>query len=134
VHLLLTFNPSGRAELHLSFAERRLNEAMRLAKTHKRVEEGILIAMFNETNLAIEIICSLPEAEMQPLLTKAAHLTAYQCACLEQMKSEIPIEMGDDLNNAIATCRCYDQMMRQERPCVHSPTRFPIEKPGRETR
>ena len=125
VQLFLTFSPGGKAQLHLFFAERRLNETMGLMSCCHSVDDAILMAMLEETDLAINIICTLPMPEAEPLLNKAAELTAYQHDCLSQIRGEVSTNEWCMLDEAISTCGCYEQILRGETPDMHLPTVVP---------
>ncbi|MBM4465701.1 MAG: hypothetical protein FJ014_09155 [Chloroflexi bacterium] len=121
VQLLLTFSPGGKAQLHLSFAERRLNETMRLMSCCQSLDDAVLKSMLEETDLAIKIICTLPMPEAEPLLSKATELTAQQQTCLSQVRDEASSEHWCTLDEAIAACRCNEQMLTGEAPDMHQP-------------
>ena len=121
VQLFLTFSPGGKAELHLFFAERRLNETMELMNCCQSVDDAVLMSMLEQTDLAIEIICRLPTLEAEPLLNKAVELTAQQHTCLSQIRGEVSTDEWCMLNDAIATCRCNEQILRGETPDMHQP-------------
>jgi len=125
VQLFLTFSPSGKAHLHLYFAERRLNETVELMSCCHSIDDAILMSMLEQTDLAIEIICTLPTPEAEPLLNKAAELTAQQHTCLSQIRGEVSTDEWCMLDEAIATCSCYEQMLKGETPDVHQPTAVP---------
>ena len=125
VQLLLTFSPGGKAQLHLYFAERRLNEAMRLMGCCQLLDEATLMSMLEETDLAIKMICALPMPEAEPLVNRALELTAQQQTCLSQMKGEVSTEESCVLDEAIAACRCNEQMLIGEAPDMHQPTVVP---------
>ena len=125
VQLFLTFSPSGKAHLHLFFAERRLNETMELMSCCQSVDDAILMSMLEETDLAIKIICRLPTPEAEPLLDKAAELTAHQHDCLKQVRGEVVTNEWCMLDEAISTCNCYEQILRGETPPMHLPTVAP---------
>jgi len=125
VQLFLTFSPEGKAHLHLFFAERRLNETMELMSCCHSIDDAVLKSMLEETDLAIEIICRLPMPEAEPLLNKAAELTAYQHDCLSQMRGEVSTNEWYMLDEAISTCSCYEQMLEGEISDMHQPTVVP---------
>ena len=125
VQLFLTFSPSGKAHLHLFFAERRLNETLELMSCCQSVDDAILMSMLEETDLAIKIICRLPTPEAEPLLDKAAKLTAYQHDCLSQIRGEVTTNEWCMLDEAISTCNCYEQILTGETPTMHLPTALP---------
>ncbi len=125
VRLLLTFSPRDKAHLHLSFAERRLNETMELMGCCRLLDEDLLKSMLEETDLAVKIICTLPMPEAGPLVNKALELTAQQHTCLSQMKGEVSTDEWCILDETIAACRCYEQMLTGEVPDMHQPTVVP---------
>ncbi len=125
VQLFLTFSPSGKAHLHLFFAERRLNETLELMSCCQSVDDAILMSMLEQTDLAIKIICTLPTPEAEPLLNRAAELTAQQHTCLSQIRGEVPTDEWCMLDEAIATCRCYEQILEGEISDMHQPTVVP---------
>jgi hypothetical protein len=125
VQLFLTFSPSGKAHLHLFFAERRLNETMELMSCCHSVDDALLMAMLEETDLAIAIICRLPMPEAEPLLDRAAELTADQHDCLSQIRGEVVTNEWCLLDEAISTCNCYEQILGGETPTMHLPTVAP---------
>jgi len=125
VQLFLTFSPGSKAHLHLSFAERRLNETMELMSCCHSVDDAVLMSMLEETDMAIEIICGLPTTEAEPLLDKATELTAYQHDCLSQIRGQVVTDEWCMLDEAISTCNCYEQMLRGETPIMHLPTVAP---------
>ena len=124
VQLFLTFNASGRAHLHLSFAERRLDETRRLMGCCQSLD-AVLISMLEETDLAIKMMLTLPMAEAGPLLDRALELSAHQRICLSQMKGEISTEIWCVLDEAIAAYHCNEQMLEGRIPDTHQPTVVP---------
>jgi len=125
VQLFLTFSPGGKAHLHLFFAERRLNETIELMSCCQSVDDAVLMSMLEQTDLAIAIICRLPTPEAEPLLDKAAELTAQQHDCLRQVRGEVETNEWCMLDEAISTCSCYEQILRGETPTMHLPIVVP---------
>ena len=115
VQLFLTFSPGGKAQLHLHFAERRLNETMMLMSCCQSLDEALLKSMLEETDLAIKMICTLPKPEAEPLVTKALELTAQQHTCLSQIRDKVSSEHWCTLDEAIAACRCNEQMLERRK-------------------
>jgi len=111
VQLLLAFSPGSRARLHLHFAERRLNETMTLMSCCQSLDDAVLKSMLEETDLAINMIGTLAKPEAEPLLTKALELTAQQHTCLSQIRDQVSSEHWCILDEAIAACRCNEQML-----------------------
>ncbi|MFQ6016385.1 MAG: DUF5667 domain-containing protein, partial [Anaerolineae bacterium] len=125
VQLFLTFSPEGKAHLHLFFAERRLNETVEMMSCCHSIDDAILTSMLEQTDLAIKIICTLPTPEAEPLLNRAAELTAYQHDCLSQMRGEVSTNEWCMLDEAISTCSCYQQILEGEIPDMCQPTVVP---------
>ncbi|MGA9348133.1 MAG: DUF5667 domain-containing protein [Anaerolineae bacterium] len=125
VQFFLTFSPRGRAQLHLFFAERRLNETMELMSCCQSLNEALLKSMLEETDLAIEMICALPMPEAEPLVNRALELTAQQHTCLSQIRDEVSTNEWCMLDEAISTCGCYEQILKGETPDMHQPTVVP---------
>lgn len=126
VQLFLTSSPGGKAQLHLLFAERRLNETMMLMSCCQSLDDAILKSMLEETDLAVEMIYTLPMPEAEPLVNRALELTAQQHTCLSQIRDEVSTEHWCILlDEAIATCRCNEQMLTEEAPGMHQPTVVP---------
>jgi hypothetical protein len=112
VQLLLTFSPGARVHLHLAFAERRLNETMMLMNCCQSLDDAVLKSMLEETDLAVKMIYTLPMPEAEPLVNRALELTAQQHTCLSQIRDEVSTEHWCTLlDEAITTCRCYEQML-----------------------
>ena len=125
VQLFLTFSPSGKAHLHLYFAERRLNETIELMNCCQSVDDAVLVSMLEQTDIAIDIICRLPTPEAEPLLNRAVELTAQQHTCLSRIRAEVSTDEWCMLDEAISTCSCYEQMLKGETPDMHQPTAVP---------
>ena len=80
------------------------------------------MSMLEQTDLAIGMICRLPTPEAEPLLNKAAELTAQQHTCLSQIRDEVSTDEWCMLDEAIATCRCNEQVLEEIMPDTHQPT------------
>lgn len=112
VQLFLTSSPGGKAQLHLFFAERRLNETMELMSCCQSLDDTVLKSMLEETDLAVKMIYALPMSEAEPLVNRALELTAQQHTCLSQIRDEVSTEHWCILlDEAIAACHCNEQML-----------------------
>ena len=89
VQLALTTTPAGKARLHMSYSERRLEEAKAMLEAGKGMSEATLEAMENERNAALMAIGRTPEAEWSSLLADFTFRTEKQQTTLEEMKPEV---------------------------------------------
>ena len=90
VQLALTTTPASKARLHMSYAERRLDETRTLWEAGKGLSEATLQAMKIENSGAQTAISRVSEEERPNLLTDFALLTKEQQETLEEMRLEAP--------------------------------------------
>jgi hypothetical protein len=101
VQLFLTPMGTGRAELHIRFAQRRLEEVQALAETKGQVDEETLAAIAEETELALKEVEGAHPAEKSNLLEKLASLTERQQAVLKGVQAKAPEAAQKGLNRAL---------------------------------
>jgi hypothetical protein len=101
VQLFLTPMGMGRAELHIRFAQRRLEEVQALAETEGKVDEETLAAIAEETALALKEVEGAHPAEKSNLLEKLASLTERQQAVLKGVQAKAPEAAQKGLNRAL---------------------------------
>ena len=89
VQLALTTTAAGKARLHMSYSERRLEEAQALWEAGKGLSETTLQAMKSENNDAWTAISRVSEEERLNLLGDFTLLTERQQVTLEEMKPGI---------------------------------------------
>ena len=101
VQLFLAPMGTGRAELHIRFAQRRLEEVQALAETKGKVDEETLAAIAEETVLALKEVEGAHPAEKSNLLEKLASLTERQQAVLKGVQAKTPEAAQKGLNRAL---------------------------------
>jgi hypothetical protein len=101
VQLFLAPMGTGRAELHIRFAQRRLEEVQALAETKGQVDEETLAAIAEETELALKEVEGARPAEKSNLLEKLASLTERQQSVLKGVQAKAPEAAQQGLNRAL---------------------------------
>jgi hypothetical protein len=90
VQLALTTTAASRARLHMSYSERRLEEARALLEAGKGLSEATLQAVKSENSGALTAIGQASEEERPNLLTNFYLLTDKQQETLEGIKAGVP--------------------------------------------
>jgi len=101
VQLFLAPSGTRRAELHIRFAQRRLEEVQALVETKGKVDEETLAAIAEETELALEETGKAPSQDKSDLLEKLASLTERQQAVLKGVQGKAPEAAQKGLNRAL---------------------------------
>ena len=101
VQLFLAPMGTRRAELHIRFAQRRLEEVQALTETKGKVDEETLAAIAEETELALKEMEGAHPAEKSNLLEKLASLTERQQAVLKGVQAKAPEAAQKGLNRAL---------------------------------
>jgi hypothetical protein len=135
VQLFLAPMGTGRAELHIRFAQRRLEEVQALAETKGKVDEETLAAIAEETELALKEVEEAHPAEKSNLLEKLASLTERQQVVLEGVQAKAPEAAQKGLNRALeASQRGHErasQALEKEKPDLDvKPTKTPKPPPA----
>jgi len=125
VQLFLTPTGTKRAELHISFAQRRLEELQALAEIKGQVDEEALAAIAEETELALEETEKAPAQDKPALLDKLVSLTKRQQAVLERVQAEAPEAAQKGLNRALEASQRGHERSREA---------LEKEKPGRDVK
>ncbi|MGQ9627606.1 MAG: DUF5667 domain-containing protein [Anaerolineae bacterium] len=112
IQLTFALNHAERSTLHLLFANRRLDEVTTLLQTQGRLDEGILLDMNRETEMA------LVEAEKSPesaaLLAIILDITERQQLTLQEAQSSLPEDDRRRIALALETSRNLQAQARQE--------------------
>lgn len=90
VQLALTTSPASKARLHMSYSERRSEEARALGEAGKGSSEATLQAMKSENSAALMAIGQASEEERFNLLADFTLLTDKQQETLEAIKAVVP--------------------------------------------
>ena len=135
VQLFLAPMGTGRAELHISFAQRRLEEVQALAETKGKVDEETLAAIAEETELALKEVEGASLAEKSNLLEKLASLTERQQAVLKGVQAKAPEAAQKGLNRALEASQRGHERAREalgkEKPGLDvKPTKTPKPPPA----
>ena len=137
VQLSLTPAGTSRAELHIKFAQRRLEEVQALAEIKGQVDEEALAALAEATDLALEETEKAPAQDKSALLDKLVSLTERQQTVLERVLAEAPDAAQKGLNRALeASLRGHErarEALEKEKPGPDvKPTKAPkpVHAPG----
>jgi hypothetical protein len=130
VQLFLTPAGTKRTELHIQFAQRRLEEVQALAQIKGQVDEEALAAIAEETELALEETEKAPAQDKPALLDKLVSLTERQQAVLRGVQAEAPEAAQKGLNRALEASQrgherakeALEEKPRQEVKPTTSPT------------
>jgi hypothetical protein len=125
VQLFLVPTETGRAELYIKFAQRRLEEVQALAEIKDQVDEEALAAMAEETRLALEEIDKVPAQNKATLLDKLVSLTERQQSVLKRVQAKAPEAAQKGLNRALEASQQGHERARQA---------LEKEKPGRDVK
>jgi NACalpha-BTF3-like transcription factor len=95
--------PAGtkRTELHIKFAQRRLEEVQALAEIKGQVDEEALAAIAEETELAMEEAEKALGQDKSDLLDKLVSLTERQQAVLKRVQAKAPEAAQKGLSRAL---------------------------------
>ncbi len=141
--LAVTFRPEARAQLHLSFAERRMGEMQTLLAEGRVVEEGLLDALRAETTQALEEVEDVGADRKMGVATKLLSLTERQQAVLISVRARAPARAQTGLSWALEASRHGHEwammaldMTPEPSPTpsaslTHTPHATPTHKPAR---
>ncbi|TEU14840.1 MAG: hypothetical protein E3J21_14750, partial [Anaerolineales bacterium] len=101
VQLFLAPAGTKRSELHIRFAQKRMEEVQALAEVKGQVAEEALAAMAEETELALEEAEKAPAQDKLALLDKLVSLTQRQQAVLERVQTKAPEAAQKGLSRAL---------------------------------
>jgi hypothetical protein len=112
VKFLLTFDSEKKAELRLTFSDKRLEEMIKAFQRSNTLDTTVLTAMLDEAKLALQ------ESEPQPqtaslFLTKLSHTNALQKDVLTRIRSRVDPSSRPIVDEAIGMCDMRDRWMRR---------------------
>lgn len=113
VKFLLTIDEEGRAELRLTFSEKRLAELLKKHSRGEGLDERLLAAMLEEAAQALEAGPRLPEVSRALLLSRLGYLSEHQRAVLEALQQRVEPEERIRLAPYLETCRRRCGWMRR---------------------
>jgi hypothetical protein len=120
VKFFLTIDPEGKAELRLTYSEERMQELVRYLDKKGELNINLLKAMLDEAALVTDNISRLPRNQAIACCLKLEELCAFHINVLEGLKSKVPAQQRQELENAIRICQqrmeWMDKVIRNEVP------------------
>lgn len=114
VRFLLTTGQQDKAELRLTFSEKRLRELSALYRKTGRVNEALIQAMLRDAEAALQVHTASDEGPSY-LMTKARHLNDAQKDYLDQLQPRVQGRAREAVDQAIQTCNRRGERMQQMR-------------------
>lgn len=105
VKFFLTIDPEGKAELRLTYSEERMQELVKYLDEKGELNVQVLKAMLDEAALVTDNISRLPKDQAIACCLKLERLCAFHMNVLEGLKSKVPAQQRQELDNAIRTCQ-----------------------------
>ncbi|NUM77816.1 hypothetical protein HUU40_25930, partial [candidate division KSB1 bacterium] len=115
VKFFLTINPEGKAELRLTFAEKRLQELARSLNKGKGFDQDVLKSMLDEAELALDDAQPLPRDRASLFVARLNHFNAYQREALAELRLQIHPSQRELVDQAIDICDNRSRWMEQMR-------------------
>jgi len=112
----LTTKPGHRAELRLTFADRRLEELVKMADSDGEVDPNLVRRLLKQGALALKDARPLPNDRLQVFLKKLEHFNMYQKTVLEQIAPRVPKSQRPLLERAIDMCGERTRWMSRSKP------------------
>lgn len=112
VQFLLTTGKQDKAELRLTFSEKRLKELSELYRKTGKVDESLISAMLQDAEAALEVHTTDNEGPSY-LMTKARHLNDAQKDYLNQLQPHVNGQTKEVVDQAIQTCNRRGERMQQ---------------------
>lgn len=113
VQFLLVGNSEGKAELRITFSEKRIRELIETYNRDKSIDRELLNATLNEAKMALDSIKGFSEEQKNILFPKLYHLNAYQNDVLEQISETTVPADKEIIREAIDLCRERGEWMKQ---------------------
>jgi hypothetical protein len=113
VTFALTTSTDRRAELHLSFADSRLEELVRTAQADGQIDPLLLKRLLEHATLALEDAKPLPDERYRQLLTRVDAFNTYQKQVFEQLQPAVHSDDRQLLTRAISVCDERERWMRR---------------------
>lgn len=112
IQFLLTTGEQNKAELRLTFSEKRLRELSDLYRQTGQVDENLIQAMLQEAEVALEAPSMTGETPSY-FMTRARYLNETQRDYLNQLQPHVKGQALDVVNQAIQTCTSRGEQMNQ---------------------
>ena len=112
VKFLLTFNSEKKAELRLTFSDKRLQEMIAIFQHSGKLDTTLLKEMLDEAKLALEET-KIPSDTASVFVTKLSHVNAYQKDVLEKIRPQVNPSNRKIVDEAINMCDMRGHWMRR---------------------
>lgn len=103
VKFLLTFDSYNKAELRLTFSDRRLNELVTVLQQSNTLDTNLLKDMLDEAKLALDEN-EIPVDKASIFSAKLKHVNAYQKTVLENIRPRVQTSNRQIIDEAINMC------------------------------
>lgn len=101
----LTTDPEEKTELRLTYSDVRMQELIRYLDEKGELNIKLLEAMLNEATLVMDNISRLPKDQAIACCLKLEQLCTLHINVLKGLKSKVPAQQRQELENAIQTCQ-----------------------------
>jgi hypothetical protein len=112
VKFLLTFDAEKKAELRLTFSDKRLEEMVRAFQQSNALDTTLLKSMLDEAKLALEET-ELPTQKGSLFFAKLSHTNALQKDVLTRIRPQADPSSRPIVDEAIGMCDMRDRWMRR---------------------
>ncbi|MCL5029042.1 MAG: DUF5667 domain-containing protein [Bacteroidetes bacterium] len=112
VKFLLTFNSEKKAELRLTFSDKRLQEMIAIFQQSGKLDTTLLKEMLDEAKLALEEN-KTPIDTASVFAAKLSHVNAYQKDVLEKIRPQVNLSSRKIVDEAINMCDMRGRWMRR---------------------
>lgn len=112
VKFLLTFDSYKKAELRLTFSDKRLNEIIAVLQQSNTLDTTLLKVMLDEAKLALEEN-EIPSDKASIFAAKLSHVNAYQKDVLEKIRPRVNPSNRQIVDEAINMCDMRSRWMRK---------------------
>ena len=112
VKFLLTFDSEKKAELRLTFSDKRLQEMIAVFRQSGKLDTTLLKEMLDEAKLALEGN-EIPTDKASIFAAKLSHVNAYQKDVLEKIRPQVNPSSRQIVDEAINMCDMRSRWMRR---------------------
>jgi hypothetical protein len=112
VSFALALRSDQRAELRLTFADRRLTELVSTLQSDAELDADLLRNLLRQAELALDEAGPMPDEKYPFLLAKVEHFNTYQKAVLERLKPRVGKSDAQLLTDAISLCDQRERWIR----------------------
>lgn len=122
IRFILTLNPEDKAELRLTFADKRTKELISRLKKDGVLDKELLKIMLEEAKLALDNIEYIPQERKPVFYDKVRHFNLFQKEILERIRPEIQEKDAQYVDRAIEHCgRRAEWMQEMEEKKMYCP-------------